>query len=186
MQNYLELSFPFELVRKDFKLPELTSPWPHVLVDAKECLTIDAINEFRNLGFENLRCQLFRGSPNTTALTHSDIAVINGTPTIVQSFAINIVWGSTHSVMRWFVPLAEPTIRRGDTGNLHLVYQDDMVELIEEYVFTDKPVLCNVHIPHNVTNFDNANARWCLSIRDTSPRFKWPESVKFFEKYAAK
>ncbi len=187
MQNHYKLNIPVKLLKDNIDMqhyidlvyykPE--SAWAMNLVKHEEFLTEESIEFFKNFGIEILsECIFFRGNTNSNLDIHID--TIDGVTHCI--WGINIVWGSANSEMFWYssLPGKKNNIKISTGGTPYIQFDRADVVCIES-ARIEGPCLVRTNIPHNVTNRDIANIRWCLSIRATAKFSTWEETVEFFK-----
>lgn len=190
MKNYYHLNFPVELIRKDAEIetyPDFEDfNWGVWNDDSSKYLTTEAIkfihDELRitdRTRFDNKlhpgTIKIFRGDKNTDMDIHRDRGVC---------WAINYSWGSKNSEMKWYEETENTTTSDAmcSIQAEYKKYQEKTMRLVERTSLSG-PLLVRIDIPHNVSNYDEENYRWCVSIRDYRTNWTWEQAVEYFKKW---
>ena len=184
MKNYYILDYTDTFVNKYFKLSnEKLDKWKVMKASGANSISQDGLKFLLKTGLNPTNPYLFIGPPCSSTDIHMD--------NLIQSYAINYIWGESKSKMSWYdikantsiVPKVLTATSGVTTKNInYLPCRDNQVKLIEEvHVTNNILMLVRTDIPHRVTNYSNAT-RYCLSVRG-SPTLKWEDAVEHFKPY---
>ena len=151
--------------------------WKTIKVNLNESVCNQGLEYIKNTGLIPMSLvNLFIGPPNYETTIHID--------NLIQSYAINYVWGESNSVMRWY-QTNNNTIgktKKTTAGTNYTKYDRDQVFLIEEIeIPKNKLILIRIDVPHQVINYSD-HYRYCLSIRFHT-KLKWNDVVRYINKH---
>lgn len=152
----VNLNLPYGPLKEDYVFP--TEQYQNLI-------ELDVINEDFNKLIESLSLKIARGvifysKPGDITPIHADG---DGSDLIKMLWR----WGGETSIMNWFKTI-ESTQKNisYNFGKLdHVRYEPEEVELIHQQK-VGFPSICQVGIPHNVTNYDEYRWVLCLVIID--------------------
>ncbi len=178
MKNHYILNYNDSFINKHIDLTNNTpNSWATIKVNAVESLTSNGLQFLLQTGLRPLnKINLFVGPPEFDSAIHVD--------DLLQSYAVNYVWGDSVSKMRWFelISVTSGTLALTTSGTNFTIYNKSQVKLIEEIdVPKNTLMLVRTNIPHQVSNYSNVK-RYCLSARG-SPTLKWEDAVEHFRPY---
>lgn len=165
LQNYYKLKLPFTkddiLIDDNILSKEYSSHSAIINLIPEEALSKNVLNFFKDNNLTKLKVVLFNCPPNFKSQIH-----IDGHDKLLRSFAINIPWGSSNSVMTWYktVGSKSPTPNLTMARNPYMYFDEDTVEVIDS-TSVNSITMVRTDIPHSIENLDKINARWCVSIR---------------------
>jgi hypothetical protein len=139
-----------------------------------------AYNWIESLGLTIGRAEVFYTLPGGTLPWHDDGEQ-------ADNVKFNFIWGSDNHLM-YFGELANPTVQltriQNESGTYVTRYNSSDLKNIET-IKINKPIIFNGNLPHQVTNFDTTQSRWCLSMLlwKDGKRLTWPEALAIFSEY---
>lgn len=142
---------------------------------------VEAYKWVENLGLTIGMAEVFYTKPGGTLPWHDD-----GEQS--DNVKFNFIWGSADHLM-YFGELADsnrPLTRiKNRSGTYVTQYNENDLKNIES-VKINRPIIFNGNIPHQVTNFDATQSRWCLSMLlwKDGKRLTWNDALSSFSEYA--
>lgn len=176
MKNYYILAYDKSFIKDQLVIPSSdTNVWNTLKVSPSNFLSDAGMNYLFNINYTPWHeFNLFIGGPKLTCDIHIDIST--------NCYALNYVWGSSKSTMRWFMPKTNGQSKSTTANTPYVTFDNSEVELIEEAdIPSNTLILVRNDIPHNVTNHTD-NVRYCISARG-GPTNSWENTVKLFEPY---
>jgi len=178
IKNHYNLNFKFPILKDGFKFP-MDNRY-HYAWEPEKFISQEAINFFENINVMLITCRVFKILPGGRSRIH-----IDGVNSRKHNSAINWIFGSTSSAMHWYATT--------NTGHMSINTEGNTIEKLQKWDLTQVeeiekasflgPTLVRTDVPHDVTNFDTKNVRWCVSIRTQKSLLTWEESVEFFKPY---
>ena len=140
----------------------------------------EAYQWIESMGLKIGMAEIFYTKPGGTLPWHDD-----GEQS--DNVKFNFIWGSDNHLM-YFGELADSKIPltriQNRSGTYVTQYKENELTNIKS-VKVDKPIIFNGNIPHQVTNFDTTQSRWCLSMLlwHNGKRLKWNDALSIFSEY---
>jgi hypothetical protein len=140
----------------------------------------EAYKWIESLGLKIGMAEVFYTIPGGTLPWHDD-------GELADNVKFNFIWGSTDHLM-YFGELADNNIPltriKNRSGTYVTRYNESDLKNIES-VKINRPIIFNGNIPHQVTNFNATQSRWCLSMLlwKDGKRLTWNDALSSFSEY---
>lgn len=170
-----KLNVPKFLFVDNFKFPEFRNNFNHQswTLKANQVIHSETLNYFQTeFGLQLTDCLI---SYLKAGKAGNDIHVDGYGHNVVQ-WAINYVSTGHDTKMCWYVPTAKSTPYKADFGKIIEVWNENEVDLVEEYNIGKYPILVKIDEPHRIYN-NGAADRWSVSLRNYVSEISWDNVV---------
>ena len=171
MNNFsVNLNLPFNPLKDGYVFP--TEQYQNLI--ELDVVNEDFIKFIESLSLKVVRGVIFYSQPGEITPIHADG---DGSDLIKMLWR----WGGDSSIMNWYKPRDD--IQKDISYNFgkldHVRYVPDEVEMIHQQKI-GFPSICQVGIPHNVTNYDEY--RWVLCLIIVDPAITEGKRILGFDK----